>query len=652
MKSPLSVLYIGAAFALALIFCATPCLARVQLHPLFTNDTVLQRERPLLVWGTAAPREKVTVRVAGDTGSTQADDDGNWRVELPALPATNSTTLEARGENIITLQNVAIGDVYLCAGQSNMEWPVSQSDNAEKEIAAADYPAIRYFAVPKRVAGTPQNNFPIPTRWQVCNPQNVADFSAVAYFFARDVNRETKVPIGLIEASWGGVIAQAFLSQNALSERDDLREQTQQTMEKFAPAALEKLDEKLRAWWNANDEGSRENRQAPDFDDGDWKTVSIPTQNESEKLPLFSGAMWLRRALTIPEAWKNRDLVLHLGAIKNADTTFFNGQKIGATAMWNQQRTYVVPREMVQSGRATIAVRMMSLDDSGGFMDRAAPRLEVVGEPSQNRELSDHWKYRAGNTALDFSTMPTDVRVVPDQPGVLFNAMIAPIVPLSMRGVLWWQGESNIAAAAQYRTLFPDLIRDWRKQWNRDLPFYFVQLSTFGAPSEEAVQSGWAELREAQTLALQLPKTAMAVSLDVGNGGYHPTNKQEVGRRLALAALAKEYGQAREYSGPVFRKMKIENGAARLDFSHAAGLKTSDENAPRGFAICGADEKWFSAQARIEGEAIFVSHELVSQPVVVRYAWKDCPAVNLVNAAGLPAAPFRTDAPKDKDLTS
>jgi sialate O-acetylesterase len=645
MKSLMPVRCIGAAFALAFMVCGAPCFAKVQLHRLFTDNMVLQRERPVRIWGMAAPREKVTVRVGGKAGSTLADDAGNWHVELPALPATNSTSLEARGENAITLHNVAIGDVYLCAGQSNMEWPVSQSDNAEKEIAAADHSAIRYFAVPKRVAGTPQKSFPVPARWQVCNSQNVAQFSAVAYFFARDLKRELNVPIGLIEASWGGAIVQSFLSQSALLQRDDLRELAQQTIENFAPAALQNLDQKLQTWWDVNDEGSRENWQTPDFADADWKTIAIPAENESEKLPPFSGALWLRRTLTIPDSWRNRDLVLHLGAIKNADTTFFNGHKIGASAMWNQQRAYVVPREIVKKGSATIAIRMMSLEADGGFMDRAAPRLEVAGEPQQNIKLSKNWKYRAGAQTLDFPTMPMDVRVVPDQPGVLYNAMIAPLVPFAMRGVLWWQGESNVAAAAQYRTLFPDLIGDWRRAWNEDFPFYFVQLSTFGAPSEEPIQSDWAQLREAQTLALQLPKTAMAVTLDVGNGGYHPTEKQTVGKRLALAALALDYGRTLEYSGPVFRKMKIENGAARLEFSHAAGLKTSDGKAPRGFAICGADGKWFSATARIEGEMIVVFSDLVSQPMAVRYAWANNPAVNLLNAAGLPATPFRTDAP-------
>ena len=645
MKPLLPVRCVSAAFAFALIFCAAPCEAKVQLHPLFADNMVLQRERPVRVWGSAAPREKVTVRVAGESASTRADANGKWRVTLPALSASQSTTLEARGENVVTLRNVAIGDVYLCAGQSNMEWPISQTDNATAEIAAADNSAIRYFAVPKRVAGTPQKNFTIPTRWQVCNPGNVAQFSAVAYFFARDLNRETKVPIGLIEASWGGVIAQAFLSQDALSQRDDLREPMQQTKEKFAPAALQSLDEKLQSWWRENDEGSRENWQSPDFDDAAWKVATIPAKNESEKLPPFSGAMWLRRTVTIPESWQNRDLLLHLGAIKDADTTFFNGHKIGATAMWNQQRAYVVPREIVQSGRATIAVRMMSADVAGGFMDRVAPRLEVVSEPQQNLELSADWKYHAGATTLDFPTMPMDVRVVPDQPSVLFNAMIAPLVPFPLRGVVWWQGESNVADAAQYRTLFPDLIRDWRKEWKSDFPFYFVQLSTFGAPSEEPIQSGWAELREAQALALQLPRTAMAVTLDVGNGGYHPTNKQEVGRRLSLVALALDDKRQREYSGPIFQKMKAEGGAVRLDFSHAAGLKTTDGQAPRGFAICGADGKWLAAQARINGEEIVVSSASVPQPTAVRYAWSNNPAVNLVNAADLPAAPFRTDVP-------
>jgi sialate O-acetylesterase len=507
------------------------------------------------------------------------------------MPVARALSLRVQGRNLVTLTNIAVGDVYICSGQSNMEMGIGNVNNAAQEIAAANYPDIRLFTVPKAVVGKPQKSFAAPTRWLVCTPQNVAaggwgGFSAVAYFFGRELNRRLGIPIGLIHSSWGGTIAQAWTSRDTLLKREDLRDATLRTEESLNQPAEGTLEERLQAWWSANDAGTREQWSTPAFADAAWKEMTVPGAWEGKGLPEFDGVVWFRKTIEIPADWAGKDAVLRLGSIDDRDTTYFNGVQVGAMDVWNQPRVYKIPAELMKAGRATIAVRVLDTGGAGGFNGDEVPRLERnapdggTNNAAGTIELAGDWKYKTGAAWNTLPAVPGNYGSNPNQPTVLYNGMIAPLVPFAVRGVIWYQGESNAGNPKQYQTLFPDLIRDWRTVWNAkqdgsEFGFYFVQLANYMARTDQPAESGWAELREAQTMALKVPRTGMATILDIGDAGdIHPRNKQDVGKRLALAALATEYKQKLEYSGPMFQRLDMEAGSnkVRVHFTHSEGL--------------------------------------------------------------------------------
>lgn len=453
-----------AIFAVWAVFSG-PVHADVRLPKILGSHMVIQQQVPVKVWGWADPGERVEVSLAGQTRAVEADAQGRWLVVLEPLPAGGPHRLVVAGKNRLELEDVLVGEVWLGSGQSNMQWPVSRSMNAEKEIAEANWPKIRLFTVARNIAPTPQED--CEGQWVVCSPETVAAFSAVLYFFGRKLHQELELPMGLINSSWGGTMAEAWTSREALQTDPD-----------FAP-------------------------------------------------------------------------ILERGA--NFD-----------------------PKS-------------------------------------------------------------------PHQPAVLFNAMIHPLLPFAIRGVVWYQGESNCARAEQYQKLFPTLIQDWRNRWGLgDFPFYFVQLAPFRYRNADPRNA--AELREAQRLTLRLPNTGMVVTTDIGDvNDIHPTNKQEVGRRLALWALAKTYGKDVIYSGPLFREAKIEGNKVRVYFDHVDGGLVVKGNELTHFQVAGADGEFRPAKAVIDGETVVVWSEEVPQPVGVRFGWSDDAEPNLFNAAGLPASPFRTD---------
>jgi sialate O-acetylesterase len=641
---------------LALLFCGNFARADVKLDPLFSNNMVLQRGKPIPVWGSARAGERVTIRIGAQKKSAVTDATGAWRVTFDAMPAAGSTPFVAQGDNKIELKNVAVGEVWICSGQSNMVWQLYRAQNGDAEVAAANDADLRFFTVPAKMATAPQTEFAAPAQWEVCTPQSAHNFSAVAYFFGRELRQKLKIPVGLVSASWGGSTAETWVRRESLAA---LGKSYQKQIADFDTVAAHRkkvsLAQDIEDWWQTNDIGTRENWQAPETATAAWKTIELPGAIERVEKD-FDGMMWFRREFEIPESWAGKDLVLRLGAIEDYDDTFFNGVRVGTTRNARLLRNYEIPGTLVKAGRAVIATRVYDLSGPGGLIDNPANRghelsLYQKSDPKQILDLNGVWQYHLSAPRIGTPPFPTDWHVIPSAPSTLTNGMIAPLVPFSVRGVIWYQGESNVGYFAQYRTLFPALIRDWRTQWNAkqdgsDFPFYFVQLANYMMRVRQPVQSGWAELREAQTMTLSTPGTGMALAIDVGEAGtIHPLNKQAVGQRLALVALAKTYGQALEYSGPMFEKMENEGSKIRLHFSHAGGLKTSNDAAPESFAISGEDGKWFVAQAKIDGETIMVWSDNVPHPVAVRYAWKNNPAVNLINSSGLPAVPFRTDAP-------
>jgi sialate O-acetylesterase len=625
----------------------------MKLASLFCDHAVLQRDLPIPVWGWAEPGETITVRLAVNEAKAVAGADGAWRVTLPPLPAGGPHEMTVAGRETITLHDMLIGEVWVCSGQSNMQMAVSGVLNGEEEIAAADYPAIRLFTVPNIPAMEPKAD--VLAEWKVCSPKSAGPFSAVGYYFGRKLHRELGVPVGLINTSWGGTVAEAWTSLKALRAEPELRE----IVDLFA--AVDPNDEGTAAYEQAIQAWEEASRRMDSVNAGyprgwadpatatdDWGRMTLPAYWKARGL-LLNGVVWFRMEVEVPAAWVGEDLTLSLGVIDKADTTYFNNVMVGGITLedredaFNLRRIYTVPGALVQPGRNTIAVRIFSHIWAGGLVGKADDLYLSQGE--ETITLAGEWRYGVEADFGNFAgpPMPPLGAANPNTPTVLFNGMIHPLLPYGIRGAIWYQGESNASRGKEYQTLFPAMIADWRKHWGQgDFPFYFVQLANFQAGTDAGFDSQWGELREAQTMTLALPNTGMAVIIDIGEStDIHPKNKQDVGLRLALNALAKTYSRELVFSGPLFREARIEGKAIRLLFDHAAGLTSRGELS--GFAIAGADRRFVRAEAVIDGETVIVSSPVVPAPVAVRYAWAEDPACTLVNGAGLPASPFRTD---------
>jgi sialate O-acetylesterase len=659
-------------FAVILSGCATTpnstdtanLSADVRLAPLFTDHMVLQRDMKIPVWGWAAPGDLIKVSLANRTATAKADQDGKWMARLAPLPAGGPHTLTVTGKNTITLNDVLVGDVWLASGQSNMWWPLRQGDwgvlNRDAEIAAANYPQMRFVAIPPVTSFTPKDHVET-AGWLVCSPETAPGFSGVAYFFARDMHQATGVPIGMIQSSWGGTICEAWASEDALRELPDFKVKLDQ-MDKDAPniPKAEADYQQAVAKWNADlanhDKGHQDGNPiwaAPELDMREWRTATLPGVWEKAGYEDLDGFMWYRKVVEVPAEWAGKDLTLSLGIINDMDRTWFNGTLVGknegpqsATVF----RNYSVPGSAVVAGPNVIAVRVYDMANVGGICGTPEDMyLSLAGAPDADKiSLAGEWNNRPSAYLRDIPPQPAAPLLRegdPNVPGVLFNAMINPLVPYGLKGAIWYQGESNAGRAFQYRELFPAMIADWRAQWGQgDFPFLFVQLANFMPVAPEPGPSAWAELREAQLMTLKAPKTGMATIIDIGEADdIHPQNKQDVGRRLAL--WARHYdGEKLVYSGPLYASHSIEGNAVRIRFNHTgSGLKTPDGAPLKGFAIAGADKKFVWAEARIEGDSVVVSSASVLNPQAVRYAWADNPVCNLYNSEGLSASPFRTD---------
>ncbi len=635
--------------------------AKPFLHPLFSDNMVLQRGLADPVWGWTTPGQAVTVRLIGKDGKAKtakavAGADGHWTAHLPVLqagpggPYTLTVTAPGHSEK---RGNILVGDVWICSGQSNMEFGLGMTDNSAAEIAAANHPNIRLFLTGHDIAVTPQAT-PSSGAWAVCTPETVKQggwngFSAVGYFFGRDLQQKINVPIGLIETNWGGTPAEAWTSTAALRAKVPAFRPALDAQQMLAtPGGFEAIK---AAWYARNDKGSALGAQswaAPALDAPNWPTMTLPQAWEGAGIPAlanFDGVVWYRKEVTLTAEQAKAPLTLHLGPIDDRDTTYVNGAVVGTTDDHLVDRVYTVPAAALRAGRNVLAIRALDTGGIGGV--NGTPEQMFLEMGTDKIPLAGDWAYKIGGALPAGDPVPT-LGGDQNQPTVLYNGMVAPLVSYGIKGAIWYQGESNAnsaAQAAQYRTLLPAMITDWRGRWGAGtFPFLIVQLANFGGNPDQPGQSNWAELREAQSLtATTLPKTGLAVAVDVGNPkDIHPTNKQEVGRRLALVAETVAYGLPGESSGPVFTDMKIGPGAIRLDFSHATGGLVAKGGPLTGFAIAGSDGKFVSADAKIDGNGVVVSSPSVPNPTDVRYGWADSPVCNLYNGFGLPASPFRT----------
>lgn len=658
----LSLLFISSAHAL-------------HLPAIFSDHMVLQRKTAVAFWGTAAANARINVTATwGSQAQTTADAQGRWLVNIktPAAGGPYSVTIAAAQERV-TFQDVLIGEVWLCSGQSNMEMPLAGwpphdvIEHSQQAIADAVLPTMRLFTVTKAFSHTPLSD--CQGSWTACTPAEAKTFSATAFFFGRKLHAELGVPIGLIHSSWGGTPVQAWTSAEQLAtvpeyepiiksirqgSADIFRYQEwQEQRAKVTPAG--QTAEQL--WQNLefNDSECSE----AEYADQNWSTMELPQNWENSDVGAFDGAIWFRKIIEAPSEWSGRDAVLELGPIDDMDRTYVNGVLVGQheqDGYWNAERRYAVPGRLLKTGRNTIAIRVLDIRGSGGLYGRAEQmKLHLVNEPDTAIRLDGSWhylpvaEYRDGVFYLfdiksnEYAQRPkSKVSLSPLTPTFLYNAMIAPLIPFAIKGAIWYQGESNTGEPGKYRTLFPLMIRDWRRNWGRGaFPFYYVQI----APFEYGDKTPSQELREAQMLSMKVPHTGMAVTLDVGHpANIHPAKKLEVGERLALWALAQAYKQKLTCSGPIYKRIKVEGDRIRVFFDYSGSGLAAAASGLSEFEIAGADKHYHPAEAVIDGKQLLLRSDLVKAPVAVRYAWRNSAAATLFNREGLPASSFRSDS--------
>ena len=639
--------------------------AQVKLQPLFTDNMVLQQQADVPIWGEDKAGKKVTVTTSWDkrkyTTTTAAN--GKWKVSVATPKAGGPYSITISDGKTVRLNNVLIGEVWLCSGQSNMEMPIVGwgNDYFKAEHKDADnHPNIRLLQLNLVASMTPDNHFTARNNgWTVCNYTNLAPFSATAYFFGRDLEKHLNVPIGLIQTCWGGTVAEAWTGKESLELDPDFTKGLKNLSEMSASKenAMKKYEADKLQWQknvDSKDAGMKNGKAvwaAPGFNDKSWMTMKVPGLFSQNGLEKFDGLVWFRHTVDIPSSMKGKALTLRLGSVDDIDVTYFNGVRIGQTEGWAKERVYQIPARLVKAGRNVIAVRNLDTGGDGGLYGKTEQfRLTVEGQKGaekgkQEINLSGEWRYKVSTGMQELPAMPANPHGNPNLPTVLYNAMINPLIPYTIKGAIWYQGEANASRAYQYRDLLPLMINDWRSRWGYRFPFYIVQLANFMARHDHPTESAWAELREAQALTTNLDNTGVSCTIDIGmEKDIHPSNKQDVGHRLALIARAKTYGQNVEFSGPLYKSYEIMGHCIRIHFDHTTGgLKTNDDRPVTGFAIAGPDHVWHWATATIDGNSVIVSSDKVKFPVAVRYAWADNPACNLYNGANLPAFPFRTD---------
>ena len=645
-----------AAGLLALLY-SLPLAAQVKVGPLFSDHMVLQRNKQIPIWGTAAPGEAVAVSLSSDHAHAVADSVGRWRASLDPLSAGGPFALSIEGKSDkLVIHDVLIGDVWLASGQSNMQFQVSRVRNADAEIAAANFPQIRQFAVSGTAVPAPADT--IRGTWKVATPENVPAFSAVAYFFARRIHLDQKIPVGILNASVGGTPIQAWAAANIQLADPGLHDVTAKKIQALSTLASDtaRYRADIAAWeskYNVRDRPAQDRPTAwasPAAELTSWKLVTYPVTAAELGLPGGS-AVWFRKDFQVDPAFLKQAILINFGPIGENATLYLNGRQIGAYSPPEKapgvDKNTTVPPTALHPGTNTLAFRVFShtpqvtLFGSGKFYLAGNSTLTLAGP----------WLYRVEFQTAALSpealrTFPLMPEVYASQtPGTLYNGMIHPLGDYPVTGILWYQGEGNVSEPALYRRLLPAMIADWRRQWADQLPFFIVQLPNYGPPTVPMNDSSWPELREIQAeTARTVSRTAIAVTIDIGDAeNIHPTDKQDVGERLALLARAQIYHELIEDSGPTYKSSTVIGNAMRILFDHADGFQAK-AGPPSQLWISGADRRFYPATASIDGDALIVSSAMVPAPVAVRYAWTDNPQnCNLYNAAGLPALPFRTD---------
>ena len=665
----------GALALLAAAF-AVSLRADIVLPSLLSTHAVLQKSAATRIWGKADPGEKVHITLGSVQADTEAGADGRWQATVNLLKSdAGPFDLVVTGKNTLTVADVMVGEDWLCAGQSNMQWSLRGDAKEMTWLLTSKHtnPMLRQFQVAIDTAADPRDD--CKGAWTVATPQDAPAFTGVGYFFGKKLQTELQVPVGLIHSSVGGTPIEQFMSLEAFEKLPSLnagRLARLKTFDAF-PGRLQEFVTAYNAWTAKYDRQDKIADPAlfagPDIPVTDWSPMPIPGKAASP------GTLWVRHTVEAAGLAVGHPATLTLGGLHDFVSIYWNGALITQTDPAHPPIAgiykFTIPGEQVRAGTNVLALRLVSAADPPGLYDHGVS-LGLGGQGSPVKWEGD-WLAKMENTLPPVTDQARhEFPKAPFPPSIslacsVYNAMIAPLLPFTLRGITWYQGEANVPRAQQYKSCFQAMIEDYRQKWGSELPFYFCQLPNYLPAPNDYSRGRWAELREAQAAALALPETGQAVLIDVGEeGNLHPFDKRDPGERLALIALANTYGKAVAYSGPVFHSLTVDGSRARVKFTHLDGglvarpvpegykpntnapvvkplVRTSPQSQLEGFAVCGEDGKWVWADASIVGDTVVVSAPAVSRPVAVRYDWSDSPWGNLYNGAGLPASPFRTD---------
>ena len=636
----------------------------LQLTSLFSDHMVLQQKSNVKFWGTDKPNNEITISTSWENESkTIVDINGHWNVSIGTPSAGGPFKIEIKSnQHKIVLNDIMIGEVWLASGQSNMEmtlmgWPPNDIiNNADEEIAKSSNSKIRMFNVEKQISINPLDD--VKGSWKVSSPEETKNFSASAYFFAKELFKKLQVPIGIINSSWGGTPAESWTSKKTIDTFNEFKSVTQSIntsdlfknelkwFSQFKAIGIPTTDEQ---WINLNLLDNLIVEKS--YNDSDWEEIQLPGRYDNQiNGGEFNGAVWFRKNIVIDNL--DSDYILTIGAVDDMDETYVNGHKIGGLigmGFWNKKREFKIPKSILKKGNNTIAVRAIDAEGVG----------EIIGPMTLSNNnikvsLNGNWKYKLiaeiynnkfylyGINNIDFNSRIKTIKLNSGVPTVLYNGMINPLVPYTIKGVIWYQGESNVGRADQYENLFPAMIRDWREKWNYDFPFYYVQIAPYQYNiNKDSLLDQSQELREAQRNSLKTKNTGMVVTMDIGNfNNIHPSNKQDIGSRLARLALSNNYSINIVPSGPIFNGLKVIGSKLILEFENP-GSRLISKGDLLGFEIAGADKKYVFANAKIINNQVELYSDKIKNPLYARYAWKYKAVPSLFNLEGLPASSFK-----------
>ena len=620
----------------------------IKLSSIFSDHMVIQQEINASVWGISKPGSIVSVDFAGFVTNAKTNQEGGWTVKMPVLNAGGPYDMKISGIDTIILKDIMVGEVWFASGQSNMEWTMGSGvgPNTNADIAEANYPEIRFYNVPKKTSSVPIRDTE-KQNWTICSPETVKSLSAVSYFFARELCKHKNVAVGIISSSWGATSAEAWISSEMLATHPDFSERVLSMDTDTA-----KWNSYIRNCLKAEQDretiartsriGIEAGVMDPGYDDSGWKICKSPVDMPALNLNGYWGLVWLRKEIKIQQKIPDRIMMLTADILGRDAVIYINGKEVAHLV--NPGKTYSIdiPPGILRQGNNILSVRLYVNWGSAHIGSKKEAPSIISTDKRITVSLDGDWKFNS-----EIEPAVAQWQDYYNKPSVLFNARIAPLIPYGIRGVIWYQGENNAGKGFQYRTLFPLLIEDWRIRWQQGyFPFLYVQLANYMERKAEPSESEWAELREAQLFTLRYPNTGMAVTIDIGDANdIHPRNKLDVGKRLALLARKIAYNENIVASGPLYKSFVTDGNRIRISFtSTGTGLEARNGSRLKGFSVAGNDNKFYWADASIDGNEVIVSSPHVSEPKAVRYSWADNPDGNLYNKEGLPASPFRSDS--------